>query len=201
MQPQPDIFLHFTATGWTAVSSIVGIFSIIVLSWFNLLSLRAALRATKAAEKQATVGQDSLKLLRSQLALTQRPFVAVSSTYSEEIKACLIFAHNQGNGPALDVEAHLVYKDGVVNGHSYSIGCLPIDGRFQFLIGESSNTLTAATIWYTSISGESWTTEIALIAGHPYETVVLQGFKDDEDRRLKMSGAVAKAIDLEQRDS
>lgn len=175
MQTQPDIFFHFTATGWTAIGSIVGAASIIALSVFNVLTLRAAFRATRAAESQANVAQTSLELLRNQLALTQRPFVAISSEYCEDIAASLVYAHNQGNGPALDVEASLEYDEVPIRVNTYSIGCMAVDEDFQLLIGKGSNNLSAATIRYKSISDEMWTTKIALIGGHPFMTTVTKG--------------------------
>jgi hypothetical protein len=168
---QTDKFLHFTATGWTAIGSIFSAFSILALLIFNRFYLREAHRSADAAET-------SLDLLRDQLALTQRPFVAIHSEYCEDISACLVWAHNQGNGPALDVEACLVFDDDdteIGRPSSYSIGCLPIDGKFQFLIGATSANLARAVIWYKSITNEGWTTNAALIAGSPMSTEVAKG--------------------------
>jgi hypothetical protein len=187
MQTQPDIFYHLTATGWTAIGSIVGALSIIALSVFNVLTLGAAFRAARAAESQAGVAQTSLELLRNQLDLTQRPFVAIHSEYWEDIGACLVYAHNQGNGPALDVEATLeIDDDDPLRVHEFSIGCLAVDEQFQFLIGDRSKNLTAATIQYKSISDQEWTTKIELISGSPVITTVTKGHQDDgKHRRLQ----------------
>ena len=177
MQTLPDVFLYLTATGWTAIGSIVGAVSIIVLSFFNGLTLKAAFRAARAAESQSDAAQKSLELLRSQLALTERPFVAIHSEYCEDMGANLVYAHNQGNGPALDVEASFAFDEVSKHKHEYSIGCLAVDGRFQFLIGESSKKLSAATICYKSIAGEKWTTEVELLGGQPLVTTVAKATK------------------------
>lgn len=180
MQTQPDIFLHVTATGWTAIGSIIGAVSIVALSIFNVLTLRAAFRATRAAESQAGLAQTSLKLLRKQLTLTERPFIAIRSKYCNDIGANLVYAHNQGSGPALDVEASLTYDEAPVDLSDYTIGCLAINEEFQFLIGDRSLKLSAATFWYKSISGEKWTTQITLLAGHPVITVVMEEHQNDD---------------------
>lgn len=56
MQPQPDAFIHLTATGWTAIGSIVGAVSIITLAVFNVFYLEAARAASRAANAQADTG-------------------------------------------------------------------------------------------------------------------------------------------------
>lgn len=60
----PDVFWGFTATGWTAIGSIISAGSIVVLSIFNILNLNAANEAAKAANKQATSAENSLKELQ-----------------------------------------------------------------------------------------------------------------------------------------
>ncbi|GAC1420772.1 MAG: hypothetical protein NVSMB62_15090 [Acidobacteriaceae bacterium] len=175
MQTQPEVFFDLTATGWTAIGSMIGAVSIIVLSIFNLLTFRAAMRATRAAESQAHVAQTTLELLRNQLALTQRPFIAIRSEYCADIDAHLVYAHNQGNGPALDVEASLAYDEITGPTHNYSIGCMAVDGEFQFKIGDRSNKLSATTIRYKSISNEKWITKVLLPGGHPCMTTVTKG--------------------------
>jgi hypothetical protein len=197
MQTPPDVFFHFTATGWTAIGSIVGAASIIALSIFNVLTLRAAFRATRAAESQSRAAQTSLELLRSQLALTERPFVAIRSEYCEDIGANLVYAHNQGNGPALDVQASLTYDDPPLRTNGYSIGCMSVDGEFQFLIGDTSRRLTAATIWYKSIADEKWTTEIVLLGGHPVTTTVLKGHAGQDAERRRIQNILARATQAE----
>jgi len=180
---QADKFFHLTATGWTAIGSIVGAVSILALLIFNRFYLREANRSADAAET-------SLDLLRDQLALTQRPFVAIHSKYCEDINANLVYAHNQGNGPALDVEVCLVFDDDdtdIGRPSSYSIGCLAADGKFQFLIGATSANLARAVIWYKSIANELWTTNVALIAGSPMNTEVAKGHvhRDGRFARIK----------------
>lgn len=172
---QPDTFLHLTATGWAAIASIVGAVSILALSVFNWFYLVAAREAAAAASEQADVAEASLKLLQTQLALTQRPFVAIHAEYCNDINACLVYAHNQGNGPALDVEAVLVYYDPDEHKSSYGIGCLAVDGKFQFLIGKQSNDVRHVTIWYKSLNNEKWTTEVITIGGSPIATNVVKG--------------------------
>ena len=198
MQTQPDVFFHLTATGWTAIGSIVGAASIIALSVFNVLTVQAALRATKAAESQAGTAQTSLELLRNQLALTERPFIAIHTQYCEDIEAYLVYAHNQGNGPALDVEASLVYDEVPIRKHGYSIGCMAVDGKFQFKIGDTSKKLSAATIWYKSIVGEKWTTKIALLAGHPAITTVTRGHRDGDGELSRIQNILARATQTEE---
>lgn len=176
MNPEPT-FYSITATGWTAIGSIIGAISILALSVFNWLYLCAAFRATDAAEKQATAAQNTLALVREQLALTERPFIAIHSEYCEDINAYLIYAHNQGNGPALDVEASLVFQEEDTRQSAYSIGCLAEDARFQFLIGKTSTNLVRAVLWYKSIPGQKWTTNVLLPHGHPMVTNVIEGYQ------------------------
>ncbi len=170
---QPDTFFHLTATGWAAIASIVGAVSILALSVFNWFYLVAAREAAAAASEQAN--------------LTQRPFVAIHSEYCHDINACLVYAHNQGNGPALDVEAVLVYYDPEEHKSSYGIGCLAIDGKFQFLIGKQSNDVKHVTIWYKSLNNEKWTTDVITIGGSPVATDVVKGHlhKDGDHPLLK----------------
>ena len=52
-------FLRFTATGWTAIGSIVGAVSIVALAIFNVLYLKAARAASGAATAQAEAGQSA----------------------------------------------------------------------------------------------------------------------------------------------
>jgi hypothetical protein len=183
------VFFFFTATGWTAIGSIIGAVSILALSVFNWFYLRAAFRAADAAEEQAAAAQNTLVLVREQLALTERPFVAIHSEYCEEIDAYLVYAHNQGNGPALDVEASLVFQEEDTRQSAYSIGCLAEDARFQFLIGETSMNLVRAVLWYKSIPGQKWTTNVLLPHGHPMVTNVIEGsqFRDGDCVRIKDS--------------
>jgi hypothetical protein len=188
VNPEPvEKVFSFTATGWTAVGSIVGAISIAVLSVFNWRYLRAALRAAVAAEKQATAAQNTLVLVKEQLALTERPFIAIHSDYCEEIDAYLVYAHNQGNGPALDVEASLIFQEEDERQSSYTIGCLAEDARFQFLIGDTSMNLVRAVLWYKSISGQKWTTNVLLPHGHPIVTNAIEGyqFRDGDYVRVK----------------
>jgi hypothetical protein len=67
---------------------------------------------------------------------------------------------------------------------------MSVDGEFQFLIGDTSRRLTAATIWYKSIADEKWTTEIVLLGGHPVTTnvVAFRTFSREQLRR-KMTSA------------
>ena len=60
----PDKFFFFTATGWTAIGSIVGAASILILSVLNFLNLRAANNAADAAREQAKAAKDSLAELQ-----------------------------------------------------------------------------------------------------------------------------------------
>jgi 3',5'-cyclic AMP phosphodiesterase CpdA len=198
MQTPPDVFFHLSATGWTAIGSIVGAASIIALSVFNVLTLRAAFRATRAAESQSTTAQTSLELLRDQLALTERPFIAIHSEYCKDINAYLVYAHNQGNGPALDVEASPTYDELTIRKDEYSIGCMALDGRFQFKIGDRSNKLSAAAIWYKSIANEKWTTKITILAGHPAITTVTKGHPDDDARLRRIQNFLARATQTEE---
>ena len=198
MQTPPDVFFHFTATGWTAIGSIVGAVSILALSIFNVLTLRAAFRATRAAESQSNTAQTSLELVRDQLALTERPFVAIHTEYCEDINAYLVYAHNQGNGPALDVEASLTYEEVPIRKDLYSIGCMAVDGRFQFKIGDRSKKLSAATIWYKSIANQKWTTKATLLAGHPTITSVTKGRPDEDAGHRRIQNILARATQAEE---
>jgi hypothetical protein len=197
MQTLPDVFLHLSATGWTAIGSIVGAATIIALSVFNVLTLRAAFRATRAAESQSNTAQTSLELLRGQLSLTARPFIAIHSEYCEDIETNLVYAQNQGNGPALDVEASLTYAEVPIRKDRYSIGCMAVDGKFQFKIGNKSMKLSAATIWYKSITDEKWTTKITLLAGHPAITTVTKGHDEDAEHH-SIRNILARATQTEE---
>lgn len=162
---QPDFFLHLNATGWTAIGSIAGAVSIIALAVFNIFYLIAA-------RKQANAAQETLRLLQKQLLMSERPFIAVHAQYNEVISAATVYAHNQGVGPALDVEANLVFVSNENVEHSYMVGCLAVNEKFQFLIGDKSNELVSATLRYKSISGQSWVTKVQSIGGHPLSTDV-----------------------------
>ncbi len=166
MVDQPEVFWHFTATGWTAIGSVVSAISILVLSGFNYFYLRAA-------REQADAAQQTLTLLHEQMVMSERPFVAIHSVYDEEIGVVVVRAVSQGSGPAIDVEAHLIYEPGAESGQAeYGVGCLAVGERFQFLIGQESSKLTSATLRYRSISGRRWRTTVQLIGGHPVLTKV-----------------------------
>jgi len=144
---EPERFLHFTATGWTALGSMVGAVSIVVLSVFNFFYVRAASRQARAAHQ-------TLNLLEKQLMMSERPFVAIHSEYNDTLGIVTVHAINQGSGPAIDVRAHLDFKPGAESGQvEYGVGCLATEESFLFLIGENSEKLTAATLRYKSLSG------------------------------------------------
>lgn len=107
----------------------------------------------------------------------------------------MVYAHNQGNGPALDVEASLTHDEGK---DEYSIGCMAVDGKFQFKIGDRSKKLSAATIWYKSIANEKWTTQITLLAGHPAITTVTQGHSDEDAGHRRIQNILARATQTEE---
>jgi len=178
VNPEPaERFFSITATGWTAIGSIVSAVSIAILSIFNWLYLRATLRAAIAAERQATAAQNTLVLVKEQLSLTERPFIAIHSEYCEEINAYLVYAHNQGNGPALDVEASLMFQEEDARQSSYGVGCLAEDAKYQFLIGDTNMHLIRAVLWYKSIVGQEWTTNVLLPHGHAMATTVISGYQ------------------------
>lgn len=154
----PERFLHLTATAWTAIGSIAGAVSIAVLVLFNLGYLRLTGRQTTAAEA-------SLQLLKRQMMLANRPFVALHSKYDEDINARLVYAHNQGAGPAIDVKAKLFFADEMMLPSSFTIGCLATNEKFQFLIGEKSNTLQKVIISYGSMEEVRWKAEFETIGG------------------------------------
>jgi hypothetical protein len=165
LNPQ-DVFLHFTATGWTAIGSIATAVSIIALSCFNVFYLIAA-------RKQASAAEQTLGLLQQQMVMSERPFVAIHAHYDEAIQATAVYAHNQGIGPALDVVADLLFKPGGESERSsYGVGCLAVDEKFRFLIGAESGKLISAIIGYKSISGQWWQTKVSLIGGNPSLTEV-----------------------------
>jgi hypothetical protein len=159
----PDRFFHLTATGWTAVGSIAAALSIITLVAFNWLYLRLT-------RKQADAAHESIQLLKRQILLANRPFVALHSEYEEEINARLVYAHNQGAGPALDVEAVLTFGNG--SSSNYGIGCLAAGQTFQFLIGENSVQLVNVRFSYRSIEGLRWEAEFTTLAGSVLTTNV-----------------------------
>lgn len=70
-----ETFLHLTATGWTAVGSIVGALSVIALSFFNAFALRAANRSARETANQAAIAKQTLDALQTQIreqGVTQR---------------------------------------------------------------------------------------------------------------------------------
>jgi hypothetical protein len=69
----PETFLHLTTTGWTAIGSIVGALSIVALAIFNLLYLRTASAAARAASEQAKAGIDAAEAARKQAELCLKP--------------------------------------------------------------------------------------------------------------------------------
>jgi hypothetical protein len=169
---QPDIFWHLTATGWTAIGSVVSAVSILLLSVFNVLYLCAA-------KKQAAAAQQTLGLLHEQMVMSERPFVAIHSKYDQEIDTVIVRAVSQGSGPALDVEALLVFEPGAESGQvEYGIGCLAVGEKFHFLIGQDSRKLNSAALRYRSISGRRWRTAVRIMGGHPVFTDV--GLDTDE---------------------
>ena len=68
---KPDIVFDLTATGWTAVGSIVSAVSLIVLAVFNVIYLRRAHEQSTAALDQAKFAKATLETLQAQL-LTQK---------------------------------------------------------------------------------------------------------------------------------
>jgi hypothetical protein len=66
-----ETFWGLTGTGWTAIGSIVGAISILVLSILNGFALSAARRSAEAASQQAQIAKDSLKELQRQFMLQQ----------------------------------------------------------------------------------------------------------------------------------
>jgi hypothetical protein len=118
---------------------------------------------------------------QQQLTFSERPFVAMVSSYDEEMDACLVYAHNQGVGPALDVDATLFLGDG--ESPLFGVGCLPANGKFQFLIGARSKDLRRATLKYESMSGHRWRTEVVLSAGMPLSTTVIDDGASGESGR------------------
>lgn len=182
---QPEKFLHFTSTGWTALGSIVSAVSILVLSVFSVLNLLVV-------RKQANAAKKSLKLIRKQMAMAERPFVAIHSKYDEELGAPVVYAVSQGAGPALDVYAHLDFKPGAESGQSeYTVGCLAKDEKFQFLIGMNSAWLSGATLRYKSVSGQRWRTTISLLGGNSMLTKV----SVDTEKAADLEVAFDKAKD------
>jgi len=152
MVDQPERFLWFTGTGWTAIGSIVSALSIAVLSVFNYLYLRAA---------------------RKQADSAQQPFVAMHGEYDKEADVVVVHAVSQGSGPAIDVHAHLEFQPGAESGQSeYSIGCLAKEEKFWFRIGQDSSKLTSAILRYKSMSGKRWMTTVKLIGGLTIQTSV-----------------------------
>ena len=168
MIDQPERFLHLTATGWTAlgtiataIGSLVAAASIIILSKFNW---------------------SSLKLLREQVMGSDRPFVTIHSHYDATAGTVLVFAHNQGAGPALDVVAELRFTPGANSQmSSYAIGSLAKDQDFQFLIGDDSEKLEFASVRYRSVSDHQWLTKVTTLGGHPYKTEIEEVAEGDEE--------------------
>lgn len=66
MQERADVFMHLTATGWTAIGSIVGTASIIILAVFNVFYLKAARAASRAAHAQAEASQSAAQAASKQ---------------------------------------------------------------------------------------------------------------------------------------
>jgi hypothetical protein len=127
----------------------------------------------------ATLVCSTLGLLHEQMVMSERPFVAIHSKYDQEIDTVIVRAVSQGSGPALDVEALLVFEPGAESGQvEYGIGRLAVGEKFHFLIGQDSRKLNSAALRYRSISGRRWRTAVRIMGGHPVFTDV--GLDTDE---------------------
>ena len=85
----PETFLHLTATGWTALASMVNAASLLVLAGFNFLYLRAANTQARAAMEQSKTANDALgaaeksnQIARDALQLQTRPWVGLDDSPS-----------------------------------------------------------------------------------------------------------------------
>jgi hypothetical protein len=154
-------FLDFVRlNGWKLTGLLVNVVTLIYLIRYAADTRRLAVDTQKLAENS-----------QRQLTFSERPFIALVSSYDEEISAPLVYAHNQGVGPSLDASAVLYFENGI--SESFGIGCLPAGGEFQFLIGAQSLTLNGATIRYKSMSGHLWRTNVSLSGGSPVGTEIV----------------------------
>jgi hypothetical protein len=152
----------FSPDDWSALGSMLSGFGVLISGG----SLLAVVLQNRHVRRQADAAQ-------AQLTLAERPFVAIHSEFCEEISANLVYAHSQGNGAALDVEASLSYQG--AGKDAYLIGCMPVDGKYQFLIGENSMNLIGVLLHYKSISGQEWTTKVLLPHGKSLKTEFAKG--------------------------
>jgi hypothetical protein len=151
-----------TPENWSALGSMLSGIGVLISGG----SLLAVIWQNRHVRRQADAAQ-------VQLALAERPFVAIHSEFCEEIGAYLVYAQSHGNGPALDVEASL--SDQGAPGSLYSIGYMTVDGKFQFLIGDNSMNLIGAILHYKSVSGQEWTTKVLLPHGSSLKTEFARG--------------------------
>lgn len=151
-----------TPESWSALGGMLSGVGVLISGG----SLLAVIWQNRHVRRQADAAQ-------AQLALAERPFVGVHSEFCEEIGAYRVYAQSHGNGPALDVEASLSYQG--APGSTYSIGCMTVDGKYQFLIGENSMNLIGVILRYKSVSGQEWTTKILLPHGKSLKTEFAKG--------------------------
>ncbi|HKF46601.1 MAG TPA: hypothetical protein VKB38_04535 [Terracidiphilus sp.] len=113
----PEKFWSLSATGWTALGSIISALSVLALSIFNALFLISARRSARASEAQARAANDALALSResNSIALSgsqqhQRPWVGLAVTPS-------VFVVNAMNlaPPAIEVGPVKIDKDGTAS--------------------------------------------------------------------------------------
>jgi hypothetical protein len=120
----PDKFLNFSATAWTAIGSIVGAASVVVLSVFNGLFLKAAVKSANASSKQAESANDQTKAATAAIRLTsesnqiereslqqqQRPWVGLDENYAPNAPFVISFTHSP-----VDVGPLSIDKDGTAS--------------------------------------------------------------------------------------
>ena len=139
---------------------ILGIVSLVINAITLYFLILYARDTRRLANDTRTLAKSSLQ----QLTFSERPFIAWISQYDDDDDLVIGYAHNQGSGPALDLEGTLRFN-GEHGPSDYSIGCLPAGEKFHFKIGGHSSNVASVRFKYKSISGHPWRTEVTLSGG------------------------------------
>jgi uncharacterized protein YoxC len=78
-----DIFLGLTATGWTAIGSIVGALSIMILSIYNYAYLRTAIRGIQMQIKGIDVQMKAMEFQVDGIVFSSCPVLTIRKDRKE----------------------------------------------------------------------------------------------------------------------
>jgi hypothetical protein len=92
----PEMFLGLTATGWTAIGSIAGALSILILSIYNYTFLRVAVRGIGAQVSGVQVQLKSMEFQVRGIVFSGCPVLTLRKDQEGDFSI-----YNCGQGPAL----------------------------------------------------------------------------------------------------